>query len=420
MKYQLMVQNQVKNLVENFDTVIINDNGDRYINVNLTMIVWKGYFKDAKFKSVISDKLKEMTFTFVDTNNKAKVYSVQSDKKFDFIINSTSGKQKKFKINYNNGFLVNKNILKFLKIESKKQYLSGSVNVKLLVPNDIETDSLILKSNQLTLSDYDNYGIHYDVFVNDTKPSKELGKELDVKIIHDNGIRYINVNLTIVIWKGYFQSSKGHPGIDLFNRISGLSFIATDTDDSEKWHALNPMNAEKTQEYNVTVNKYNHKSKNKTHEVLNNKFKILHDKNGFIFQKKALKYLTNNNKKTHTSVVVNLKLLVPNHINADSLIVKANQFTLSDYDNYGVHYEASINGSKPSKELGKEFEVEAINKNGLRYVNLNLTMIVWKEYVQKGKGHLGMELLNRISGLSFIATDVDDGEKWYALNPIKE
>ena len=92
-------------------------------------------------------------------------------------VESTSGKYKQFKINYNNGFILNKKVTKYLKRESIKNYVSASLNVRLLVPSDIESDTVNVSISQPTLSDYDNYGIHYEVSINGSKPSKELGRE---------------------------------------------------------------------------------------------------------------------------------------------------------------------------------------------------------------------------------------------------
>lgn len=173
-------------------------------------------------------------------NNSDKAIKIIKNKGYAKVY-ATNGKSFEFNVDFNgNGFIFNeKDYNTIMTLLKDGVGVRGTITTHLMIPDDIKADTVDVKINGSTNEDIkvDSYiYAWYNTYINGQKDKSELH---DIKVKHNNGLRYIELAIEINGKEDDF-ATRCFP--DLVRYLSHISYIAKDSKDGEKWYALKPTN----------------------------------------------------------------------------------------------------------------------------------------------------------------------------------
>jgi len=382
---------------------IINDNGLRYVKLT---IHGRAYKKRHKGFINLVEKLQNITFSEIDSS-KPRVLStfVFKQNSKDSVNNkallraySESGKVKTFMVKYDgNGILLSKEAFRFFQKETQQHKVAFSIHSRLIIPKEITTD---------TVSVYANGDHYYDeeysrFYSNVNERAIKFGESASVNVINDNGIRYINLITTAYLNKEKFN------GVNYVIRELGIvNFMATDTDDGEKFYALKSKRVKLEENINIKIDVYKDRK-----NILKSKiFKASYTGIGTLFSKKAFNYVHKQSQTHDVAFSIKMKLLVPKEIKTETISIQANEASHGSQD-YSS-FKATINGTEISR--GKTASLKILQNNGVRYVEFELS-----GWASQTRFNGFKNMVTWMGAVSFIGSDTLDSEKWYKLEVTK-
>ncbi len=383
---------------------VINDGALKYVTLNIAMGCKKGAYKN-HFHKVIKN-LESLSYSIESKKLHATIFNEKNiparNNKVKLIVNSTTGKNKKFDLAYEgNGLIFNKKVVTYIAQTSQKNMLYMNVQAKLLIPKQIKTDTVAIQANSASKGNFGPGGWYawYSAYVNGTQIQE--GESTVVNVTHEGNLKYVTLNVVMECKQGQFKNYF----LKVIRSLGTLNYAVTDTEEGEKFFALKALNIEYLENTTIAINSM----KDKT--VIKNKdLRIASNENGFIFNKKVLTYIAQVSKKYKASMEINLQLEIPQQITTDTVTIQANAPSKGNFGPGGWYawYEASINGTK-IKDGENALITLGDNK---RYVELKI-----KIECKKGQfKDYFLKVIDNLGKLHYTVTDSEDAEKYFALH----
>ena len=373
--------NGQKNISPLQDISVQHSNGIRYIEFAINFTATR--IKD--FQNGIVDNLSKLSFSIGETKLIPSILDKSNLQKAKTKIYSPNGASSEFNVNFNgNGFIFNKKDFKKMQSSlANKQTIHGVITTQLIIPDDIKTNTV-----DVSIKGYANGKYSYASFGTYINGAKNKSMLQEVAVLHSNGIRYIEFTIN-------FSATRTNDFSILARRLANISYAATDTENGEKWYALNSLLTTENQKVQLEFNK--------------KKSTVSFNGNGFIFNKKDFKkmqsYLAN---KIKWDGVITTQLIIPDDIKTNTVDVNIKGYANEKYSY--ASFGTTINGQKNKSQL---LNIAVNNSNGIRYIELaiNFTATRTNDFSMVAR---------RLANISYAATDTENGEKWYALKPAKK
>ena len=315
------------------------------------------------------------------------------------------GRSSKFNVDFNgNGFIFNEKELK--KIEASladKKEIYGVITTQLIIPDDIKTNTVDVKLNGSTNLKLSLGTVFFNTYINGQENKSEL---IEVAVKHSNGVRYIELAIKFSAELLYANAALAIKDFkSIVNNLSKLSYSVEET-------KLTPFIWDKSNLQKV-------KTKISFGKGKSSEFDVDFNGNGFIFNKKTLKKIRAslaNNKRVNGAITT--QLIIPDDIKTNTVDVKLNGSTNLKLSLGTVFFNTYINGQENKSEL---IEVAVKHSNGVRYIELSIKFSAKLLYSNVAVAIKDFsELAMNLAYISYIATDTENGEKWYALKPVKK
>jgi len=387
------IKNGESNLIN-----VINDGNLRYVKLNTKVTCVLGKLETCK---KLINNIEKLNYTLEDHNNHKLSSFIMEDRadKINLITYTNNGKMKSFDINYDgNGFVFDKKSYKFISDQSKKNIVKMNIHAKLLIPNEIQGNTVNVQANNRSSVSH-TYGTSFYTYINGT--GIEGGESNLINIIHDGSLRYVRLNIKMTCLKGRFGTCQ-----QIINTVGNLNYLVTDADESEKFFAFKTLNTKINSNIPLEINVV--KGKN---TLTSKSFNINYNRNGFMLNKKPYKFISDQLKKNIVKMNIHAKLIIPDEIKGDSVNVQANNLSSVEYT-YGTSLYSYIN--KTQIQAGESNLIKVINDAGLRYVNLTINTTCLQ-----GKFDTCQKIIYDLGKLNYIVTDNEDGEKFFAFKEVK-
>ncbi len=304
-----------------------------------------------------------------------------------------------FQVDVNkNGIEFSAKALKYIENKSTKNSLYMNLHTKLLIPKSFEDNTVNILANSVTNKKFGgNWQAIYNATVNGVKINKD--ETTEIEIINDGNLRYVNLNISIYFRAGYFNKSEFQ---NLLKNLKVLSYKIEDT--NENLHGF-IYKTDKIKDINkLQVSIISAQKVKRTHMQYNG--------NGFVFDKKSLKFIKSESNQNAIYINAHAKLLIPSEIKTNTVMIKANGLAAYKFGgNHQAIFKATINGIGINKD--ESTEVNVIHDGNLRYVNLNISMYCKKGYFDNSEFQ---ELIRSVASLNYIVTDSEDAEKFYSFD----
>ncbi|MDF1877488.1 hypothetical protein JHD47_06625, partial [Sulfurimonas sp. SAG-AH-194-L11] len=380
-----------KKIKDEASVVVIEENGIRYVNLKVMLVVQGGRFNNY-FVNYLTD-LAKLSYSFNESEKDLKscVFKDNLNEHATMITITGYPEVKQFKvINDGFGFYLNKKTLGHLKSASKDYAVYASIHSKLLIPKEITTDEVSIKINGKWESTY-NGG--YWATIN----NKKIKDEASVVVIEENGIRYVDLKIMFIVQSGRFSNYF----VGYLADLADLNYLVTDSEEGEKYYTLQQQKLSPEKNLKIIL-----KVKNGKDIIETKKFKISSNHSGIFLSKKSLKFIKSRSADKSISGELYAKLLIPKEITADKVSIKVNGKWNSSYNG---GYWATINNNK----IKDEASVVVVEENGVRYVNLKIAFEIQS-------GRFSSYFVSNLADLANLGYVVSDGEKTYPLKPMKE
>ena len=387
-KYNISV-NDKKMESSSIDADVIHDGKQRYVNLSVSCWSKKGYFT-SYFTPHVINNLKKISFSVssddVDSIVSSLAIPSSKNKKLfqaELSIMGSKGFKSHIVKNNNLGFIIDKKIFKQLQKHDRNSHFSMTINAKLLIPESISDDSVLITLNAAP-HNMDASGVSkYNISVNDKKMESS---SIDADVINDGKQRYVNLSINCWSKKGYLTSYSTHY---ILGNLSKMSFSVSNEDGM--YAQTNFAGMSKSNTLKVALGKKD------TPEKLN----ILHSDNGFAIDKKMFKQLQKHDKESSFHMTINTKLLIPESISDDSVLITLNAAP-HNMDASGVSkYNISVNDKKMESS---SIDADVINDGKQRYVNLSIGCWSKKGYLTS---YFIPYVLSNLSTMNFSVSNED-------------
>ncbi|MDF1877454.1 hypothetical protein JHD47_06455, partial [Sulfurimonas sp. SAG-AH-194-L11] len=176
--FNAFINGTLINKGESSSVNVINDNGTRYVKLNITLTCRKGDF-NSYFQEVLHI-LGNVSYKIIDFQENLYPFIIKSNQnKGKIFVYSANGNTKNFDILYNtNGFILPKKAYKFISNNSQKNPITMNLHAKFLIPKEIKTDTVTIQANNKTQY---STGSYFNAFINGTLINK--GESSSVNVI---------------------------------------------------------------------------------------------------------------------------------------------------------------------------------------------------------------------------------------------